>query len=226
MRTAVITFIAFLTVLACSKGNTHQKNDKLDNGFNAWQVISDTNFLVQWENTTLKSIDSITSILIKEEEFTQETINSIKVSIVDAKFTYGSRKWLLNKLNEYKHQLETTLCNSMYIISLKREGEVMTSTYWVILFLNNQCRFLLTMVVENGVIIRTSNKQINKYTLDKLIKENYPSALMISQCLDKGEGLPVAVIYISKFTKNSTEVYPFLTFCSGFYEKFISVMQK
>ena len=232
MKGGGLILFVLITIVACSNTNNEQQNKKQD--FNAWQTLSDTNFLVRWEKVTLKSIDSITPILIKEENYSKETINTIKEEIVNSKEeriligrkSYGSHKWLSNKFSEYKNVLDTTACNSMYIIELTKEGEVTTTIDWLLLFLNEQCRLILTVTVEDSVVVRIENKSINKQELEKLIRENYPSAVMTNKCLDKGEGLPMANLYMSKFTENSTEVFPFPAFCSGFYQKFLSIMQE
>lgn len=231
MRGAGIILAVLIVIVACSNAN-EQKNNRKNNSFNAWQILSDANFLLRWEKATLQSIDSITSILINEENYYKETINAIKEEIINSKGErilkgqkiYGSHKWLLNKFAEYKDVLDTTACNAMFIIELSKEGEVTESISWLVLFLNENCR--LVLMVDNSGVALSHNKLINKQALEKLVKENYPSALMTNKCLDKGEGLPMADIHISKFTEDSTEVFPFLTFCSGFYEKFLFVMQK
>jgi hypothetical protein len=232
MRIGIIISVASLIIIACSNSNNHHKNDIPKNGFNAWNVLADTNFLVQWETATLKSIDSITPVLIKEASYSQETINIIKGNVINSKEEYvvkgrkvsGSHKWLFNKFSEYKDVLDTTASNSMFIIELTEEGEVTESIDWLVLFLNDNCRLVLT--VDNSGVVHYQNKLINKQALENLIKEHHPSTLMTNKCLDKGEGLPMANLYISKFTENGIEVFPFPIFCSGFYEKFISVMQK
>ena len=150
MRIAVIISVAFLLSIAC--GNSQQKDDMPQNGFNAWKILSDTNFLVRWERTGIKAIDSIAPVLLEEGGYSQEMINDLKANIregkneevVKGKKVYGSHKWLLNKLNGYKEQLDTTVCNSIYIVELTQSGEVTESTNWIILFLNNDCRLVLT----------------------------------------------------------------------------------
>jgi hypothetical protein len=230
MRGAGIISVVLVLIIACSNANEQKINVKNDS-FNAWEILSDANFLLHWEKATLKSIDSITPILINEAKYSQKTIKTIKEEVINSKGeriikgrkVYGSHKWLLNKFAEYKDILDTTACNSMFVVESSKEGEVTESINWLVLFLNDDCRMVLT--VENGSV-KNQNKLINKQALEKLIKENYPSALMTNKCLDNGEGLPMADICISKFTKNSTEVFPFPTFCTGFYEKFLSVMQE
>ena len=231
MKAVGISILTLVVIVVYYNVNYKQRNIS-NNSFNAWQTISHKNFLLRWENATLKAIDTLTPILIQNSNYSKKTVNEIKEKVINSKAErifrgkkiYGSRNWILNKFSEYKNIYDTITCDAMYLIELNEEGEVMTSTDWLVLFLDDNCRLVLS--IDNSGFVRAQKKSVNRNELEKLIKDNYPSAIKTKKCLEKGEGLPMADIYISKFAENTTEVFPFPVLCSGFFEKFLSLMQK
>lgn len=221
MRVSIITTIVFLIFIACENSNSQHEKNMQKNKFTAWKILSDTNFLVIWEKATLKSLDIITSVLIREK-LSQEVINSIKESIINSKEENGYRKGLINDFLKFKSILDTMI-DVMYIIELTEDGEVMKSTNWLILSIRNNS---YVTIVDSNEGIYLQKTSIDIQALENLIKENYPSALMTSICLDKGEEVLMGDLYISKFTKDNIEVFSFPILCSGFYDKFLMIMQK